>query len=144
MITAQLISTFVFAKQIEQSHFFLNPKFQASSHLLWPYSPVCVKPGQKPPKTGFLMSQFIYHCFLVMFFFLFHTRNLHSFMQEIYVNNKVPYLIINCMRSPLSSPNSKLGPVPISRVGVGGWLLGWGTGRVLVDRKGTDSKKRQK
>ena len=94
MITAQLISTFVFAKQIEQSHFFLNPKFQASSHLLWPYSPVCVKPGQKPPKTGFLMSQFIYHCFLVMFFFLFHTRNLHSFMQEIYVNNKVPYLII--------------------------------------------------
>ena len=25
-----------------------NPKFQASSHLLWQYSPVCVGPGQKP------------------------------------------------------------------------------------------------
>ena len=28
--------------------YFLNPKFQASSHLLWLYSPVCVGPGRKP------------------------------------------------------------------------------------------------
>ena len=28
--------------------FFLNPKFQASSCLLWLYSPVCVRPVQKP------------------------------------------------------------------------------------------------
>ena len=28
--------------------FFLNPKFQASSHLLWLYSLVCVGPGLKP------------------------------------------------------------------------------------------------
>ena len=28
--------------------YFLNPKFQASDHLLWLYSPVCVGPGQKP------------------------------------------------------------------------------------------------
>ena len=27
---------------------FLNPKFQASSHLLWLCSPVCVGPGPKP------------------------------------------------------------------------------------------------
>ena len=26
----------------------LNQKFQASSHLLWLYSPVYVRPGQKP------------------------------------------------------------------------------------------------
>ena len=26
----------------------LNPKFQASSHLVWLYSPVCVGPGRKP------------------------------------------------------------------------------------------------
>ena len=28
--------------------YFLNPKFQASSHLLWLYSQVCVGPGWKP------------------------------------------------------------------------------------------------
>ena len=31
----------------------LNPKFQASSHLLWMYSPVCVGPGQKPRRPVF-------------------------------------------------------------------------------------------
>ena len=33
-VTAKLISAFVFATKIEQSIFFLNRKFQASSHLL--------------------------------------------------------------------------------------------------------------
>ena len=37
---AQLISPFVFAIRIVQSLFYLNPKIQASSHLLWLYSPV--------------------------------------------------------------------------------------------------------
>ena len=46
--TAKLISAFVFASRIVQSLFFLIPKFQASSHLLWLYSPVCVGPGRKP------------------------------------------------------------------------------------------------
>ena len=32
---------------------FLNPKFQASSRLLWLYSPVCVRPGLKPRRPGF-------------------------------------------------------------------------------------------
>ena len=40
-------STFVFATKIVQSVFFLNPKFQASSHLLWLYRLFCVGPGQK-------------------------------------------------------------------------------------------------
>ena len=39
-ITAKLISVFVFATRIVQSLYFLNPKFQVSSHLLWLYSPV--------------------------------------------------------------------------------------------------------
>ena len=47
-VTAKLICVFVFATQIVQSLYFLNPKFQASSYLLWLYSPVCVGPGQKP------------------------------------------------------------------------------------------------
>ena len=47
-VTAQLISAFVFAMRIVQSLFYLNPKFQASSHLLWLYSPVCDGPGRKP------------------------------------------------------------------------------------------------
>ena len=43
-----MISAFVFATQIEQFLFYLNPKFQASSHLLLLYSLVCVGPGRNP------------------------------------------------------------------------------------------------
>ena len=39
--------------QIAQSLYFLNPKFQASSHLLWLHSPVCVGPGQKTRRPVF-------------------------------------------------------------------------------------------
>ena len=52
-VTAKLISAFVFATRIVQSLFFLNPNFQASSHVLWLYSPVCVGPGRKPRKLVF-------------------------------------------------------------------------------------------
>ena len=45
---SKLISPFVFATQIVQSLYFLNPKFHASCHLLWMYSRVCVGPGRKP------------------------------------------------------------------------------------------------
>ena len=37
-VTPKLIIAFVFTTQIVQSLFFLNPKFQVSSHLLWLYS----------------------------------------------------------------------------------------------------------
>ena len=47
-VTAKLISAFVFATQIVQSLYFLKLKFQASSHLLWLYSTVCVRPGGNP------------------------------------------------------------------------------------------------
>ena len=39
---------FVFATRIVQSLYYLNQKFQASSHLMWLYSPICVGPGRKP------------------------------------------------------------------------------------------------
>ena len=50
---AKLISAFVFATRIVQSLYFLNPKFQASRHLLWLYSLVCVGPGRKPRRPVF-------------------------------------------------------------------------------------------
>ena len=46
-VTAKLISAFVFAFWKVQYLYFLNMKFQASSHLVWLYSPVCVGPGRK-------------------------------------------------------------------------------------------------
>ena len=48
--TAKLISAFVFATQIIQSIYYLNSKFQASSHLLWLYSLVSVGQGRKPER----------------------------------------------------------------------------------------------
>ena len=52
-ITAQLISVFVFATRLVQSLYFINPKFQASSYLLWLYSLVCVGPGPKLRRAVF-------------------------------------------------------------------------------------------
>ena len=52
-VTAKLISAFVFATWIVQSLYFLNPKFRASSHLLWFPSPACVGPGRKPRRPVF-------------------------------------------------------------------------------------------
>ena len=52
-VTAKLISAFVFATWIVQSLYFLNQKFKAYSHLLWLYSPVCVRPGRKPRRPVF-------------------------------------------------------------------------------------------
>ena len=53
-VTVKLISTFVFTTRIVQFFFFfLNPKFQVSSHLLSLYSSVCVRPGRKPQRAVF-------------------------------------------------------------------------------------------
>ena len=52
-VTAKLISAFVFATRKVQFLYYLNPKFQASNHLLWLYSPVCVGPGRKPRRPVF-------------------------------------------------------------------------------------------
>ena len=37
-------------------------KFQASSHLLWLYSPVCVRPGRKPQRQFFSERGSNYFC----------------------------------------------------------------------------------
>ena len=52
-VTAKLISAFVFATRMGQPLFFLNRKFQASSYLLWLYSPICVGPGRKSRRPVF-------------------------------------------------------------------------------------------
>ena len=52
-LAMQQISAFVLATQIVQSVSFLNLKFQASSHLLWLYRHVFVKPSQKPQRQVF-------------------------------------------------------------------------------------------
>ena len=52
-VTAKLISAFVFATRIVHSIYLLNPKFQASRHILWLYSPVCVGPCRKPRRPVF-------------------------------------------------------------------------------------------
>ena len=48
LVTAKLISAFVFATRIVTFLSFLNPKFQASINLLCLYSSVCVEPVRKP------------------------------------------------------------------------------------------------
>ena len=50
---AKLISAFVFTIRIVRSLYYLNPKCQASSHLLWLYRPVCVGPGRNPRRPVF-------------------------------------------------------------------------------------------
>ena len=52
-LRGKLVSDFVFATQIVQSLYFLNPNIQVSSHCLWLYSPVCDGPGQKPRRPVF-------------------------------------------------------------------------------------------
>ena len=52
-VTVKLIRAFVFATRIVQSLYFLNPKFQASNHLLYECSPVCVRPGWEPQRPVF-------------------------------------------------------------------------------------------
>ena len=51
----------LFATRIVQSLNFLNPKFQASSHLLWQYIPVCVGPGRKPRRPVFSQRGSFYY-----------------------------------------------------------------------------------
>ena len=54
VVTAQLISAFVFATRIVQSLLMLQPKFHASSLFLRLYRPVNVGPGRTPRRPAFL------------------------------------------------------------------------------------------
>ena len=83
----KLISAFVYATQIEQSLFFLNPNFQASSHLLWLYSLVCVRPSRKPRRPVFSCRGSYY---------LYNEISVSIFRNRMSLNaNQAFYLIIN-------------------------------------------------
>ena len=67
-VTAKLISAFVFTTRVVQFIFFLNPKFQASSHLLRLHRPDCVGPVRKPHcwfshEAAHLLTRLIHHHF---------------------------------------------------------------------------------
>ena len=53
-IVAQMISTFGFTTYIVQSLFYIG--YVKSSHLLWLYSPVYVRPCRKPRRRGSFIS----------------------------------------------------------------------------------------
>ena len=53
LITAKLISAFVFVTYIVQSHFFLNLKLQASSLILLQHRPIGVRPCRKHRRPVF-------------------------------------------------------------------------------------------
>ena len=63
-VTAKLISAFGFAIRRVQSLYFLNPKSQASNHLLWTRS--------NTPKTVFLTTRIILHRHV---YFVFQEKN---------------------------------------------------------------------
>ena len=78
-VNAKLIRAFVFAIQIVQSLFYLNPKFQASAHLLSLCSLVCVGPGRKPRRPVFSQRGSYSKtgvCQGIHFFFLFLLENI--------------------------------------------------------------------
>ena len=58
--TAKLISAFVSVIRIVNSLYYLHPKFQATSDLLWLYRPACVGPGRKPRRPVFSQRGSIY------------------------------------------------------------------------------------
>ena len=58
--TKPQIRTFIFATQILQYLYFLNPNFPAPSHLLSLHMPVCVRVVGNL-KIGFLASRLIYY-----------------------------------------------------------------------------------
>ena len=55
MVTAQLISAFVFTTKKVQPLYFLNTKFHASNHLLMAVQPGSCQIWSETPKTGFVM-----------------------------------------------------------------------------------------
>ena len=69
VVTAKLISAFVFATRIVQPLYFLYTKPQASRHLVWLYSLVCVGPGWKPQRPVF-SQRGSYHIQTTIFHFL--------------------------------------------------------------------------
>ena len=69
VVTAQLISAFVFATQVIDSLLFLHPTFEASMYLLWLNSPICERLtlSETPKNFFYLGATYIMHT-------LYHTK----------------------------------------------------------------------
>ena len=59
-LRSAVLTAFVFTTEIVPSLNILNPKFPASSHILWLYGPVCIRPGQEPRKQVLSWPSSIY------------------------------------------------------------------------------------
>ena len=55
----QISCTVSFATWIIQSLYFLNTKFQATNHILWLYSPVCVGPGNTEDRFSCVVAHIL-------------------------------------------------------------------------------------
>ena len=86
---------------IVQSLFFLNPEFQAASHLLLMYSLVCVGPGPKPERW---LSHDVAHFMTVVGFLQRGTDKL-LIRAEQEALNKPPYMTDNETRHIYSGNN---------------------------------------
>ena len=74
LITAKLISAFLFATRTVQSLYFLYTKFQASSHLPWLYSPVYVGLKLRELITAKLISAFLFATRTVQSLYFLYTK----------------------------------------------------------------------
>ena len=79
VVTAKLISAFVFATRIVQYIYSLNTKFEASSPLLWLYSRACVGPGWKPQRPVFSQRGSYMSCVMRKSVFRISDQVLHFY-----------------------------------------------------------------
>ena len=80
-VAVQLISAFVFASLIVQCIIFLNPKLQASNHLMGLYSPEFVR------HVGKVLSHDMAHIIVSLKFII------HSIVKLSIINDKTDYII---------------------------------------------------
>ena len=86
-----------FATRIVQSLYFLNLKFQASSHLVWLYSLVCVGPGWKPRRLVFSQRSsyiFLSWATLLMSYVPSQINSKSTAARSHYANAPMQYTVI--------------------------------------------------
>ena len=105
-VKAQLIIAFVFATHIVQSLYLLNPKFQASSYLLWLYSQFYVRPGRKPRRPVFSQRGSYHVC--VSYKTLKQTHDFGSFLAQVNQTNK--NIIMSSFKSSRDIQKKEGGP----------------------------------
>ena len=125
-VIVQLISAFVFTTRIVQSLYFLNPKFQASSHLLWLISLDLVgNPEDRfshneaqimsclsfssPPNHNSYMLRFLFHIVQIVVKFLHHLSVKKA------VKNEVTEIQINLCHKLIYAVDLKVFPANEAR-----------------------------